>query len=156
MTQLVALDGTPLPDPPPDNLATAAPAISIMLITQHEGDDFNSPQTEFLPLLLSRGSYARLNHLPPDLSMDWMAHTRRRFQRGDYGVTAQLHPEQAALNTRARAANMGRVQADYAGPEGDRLTITQQLPAELMPMLLLPEEAPPAGVKTPRPGKSHR
>ena len=139
---LLALDGSPLPDPPPENLAAAAPAVSIMLITQREGDPFDSPHTHFLPLLLTAGSCLLLNELPTYLSMDWMAETRRRFQNGDYGITAQLHPEQAARNTRARAAGMGRVHADYASPEGDLMSIVQQLPAELMPILMLPEEAP--------------
>ena len=154
MSQLIALDGTPLPDPPPENLAAAAPAVSIMLITRNEGDDFNSRLTEFLPLLLSAGSALLMNELPLDASMDWMADTRRRFQNGDYGVTAQLNPEQAARNTRARAAGMGRVQADYVSPEGDRMTIIQQLPAELMPILLRPEESPPPPAADPSPAKA--
>ena len=138
---LLALDGSYLPDPPPENLAAAAPAVSIMLITRREGDPLDSPTTELLPLLLTAGSCLLLNPLPTDLTMDWLAETRRRFQNGDYGITAELHPQQAAANTRARDAGIGRIVAEYAGPEGDRLQIVQALPAELMPVLMLPEEA---------------
>ena len=138
---LLALDGSYLPDPPPDNLAAAAPAVSIMLITRREGDPLDSPSTELLPLLLTAGTCLLLNPLPPALVMDWMAETRRRFQNGDYGITTELRPAQAAANTRARDAGIGRIVAEYAGPEGDRLQIVQSLPAELMPVLMLPEEA---------------
>ena len=142
MSQLLALDGSPLPDPPPPRLDAAAPAVSIMLITEEEGQDFYDPATPFLPLLLTRSSLALLETLPPEVTMDWMAHTRRRFQQGDYGITAELDPEQAALNARARRAGMGRISAEYAGPEGDRMKILQALPAELMPILLAPNEVP--------------
>ena len=137
---ILAITGDHLPETPPDNYQSFAPESALFFVTWAEGDDFDCPDTLLLPMSCTIGIRQRYAAAGPAAYMPFLCHIRRRYQNGDYGLTAGRHPEDAAQNQQALADRHGLILAVYLDPDGQEIWIAQVLPGEPIPVCLLPEE----------------
>ena len=137
---MVSITGDYLPEEPPDDFQSFAPGTALICVTRNDGDDFDSADTVVLPVVITIGISDRIAAAGPEIYIPFLSGIRRRYQSGDYGLTAAREPGDAAQNRQSVADGYGQIIAVYSDPDGQEIWLAQTLPGEPIPVCLLPAE----------------
>ena len=137
---MVSITGDYLPEYPPQDLQSFAAGTTLIFVTRNEGDDFDSADTVLLPMAVTIGISGRIAAAGPEIYIPFLCDIRRRYQSGDYGLTAARAPGDAAQNRQSVADRQGQIIALYSDPDGQEIWLAQTLPGEPIPVCLLPVE----------------